>query len=220
MAAEILGISGSPIENSNTDRAVKRVLDATGMESEFIKLSDHSVQPCRACLKCVQTNRCVVPDDGPMLADKFQAAKAFVLGSYPPFSSIDAWSKSFMERMYALRHLKLLTAGKVGASVITSACPPDVEGMPPSAEMAQKAIGFWMGAFGMENLGGMVILGNVPCIACGVGDECPVSGIKMMDPEGTVESVGVNSIDDDAGVLARTEELGQQIRAAVDAAEE
>jgi len=36
---EILGISGSPIKNSNTDRLVKALLDATGLESEFVKLS-------------------------------------------------------------------------------------------------------------------------------------------------------------------------------------
>ena len=31
MNAEVLGISGSPIKNSNTDRLVKTVLDATGL---------------------------------------------------------------------------------------------------------------------------------------------------------------------------------------------
>ncbi len=219
MPAEILGISGSPIKNSNTDRAVQRVLEATGLESEFIKLSDHNVQSCRACLGCIMTNKCVVPDDGQVLAEKFQAAKAFVLGSYTPYSSIDAWSKSFMERMYALRHQKMLNAGKIGASVVTSACAPDKEGLPQAVEMAQTAVAYWMMEEGMENLGGMVILGNVPCIRCGFGDECPASGIKMLEgPEATVDTVGVRDVDEDAMLVARADELGQQIRAAVDAA--
>ena len=44
MSAQILGISGSPVRHSNTDRAVQAVLDATGLESEFIKLSNGSEQ--------------------------------------------------------------------------------------------------------------------------------------------------------------------------------
>ena len=39
---KVMGISGSPIPNSNTDRAVKAVLDATGLETEFFKLIDEN----------------------------------------------------------------------------------------------------------------------------------------------------------------------------------
>ncbi len=39
MSIEVLGISGSPIENSNTDRLIQAVLDATELECEFVKLS-------------------------------------------------------------------------------------------------------------------------------------------------------------------------------------
>ncbi|BBO91981.1 hypothetical protein DSCOOX_51610 [Desulfosarcina ovata subsp. ovata] len=35
---KVLGVSGSPIKNSNTDRALKAVLNATECETEFIKL--------------------------------------------------------------------------------------------------------------------------------------------------------------------------------------
>lgn len=37
---KVLGVSGSPIENSNTDRIVKTILEASGLEPEFIKLTD------------------------------------------------------------------------------------------------------------------------------------------------------------------------------------
>jgi multimeric flavodoxin WrbA len=36
---KVLGVSGSPIKNSNTDRALKTVLDATGCETELVKLN-------------------------------------------------------------------------------------------------------------------------------------------------------------------------------------
>ncbi|MFP4654583.1 MAG: flavodoxin family protein [Methanohalobium sp.] len=52
---KVLGVSGSPIKDSNTDRALKTVLDATGMDTEFIRLKNYNIEPCRACLKCVDT---------------------------------------------------------------------------------------------------------------------------------------------------------------------
>lgn len=39
-------------------------LKATGLETEFIKLKDYTVAPCQGCLGCVETNQCVVKDDG------------------------------------------------------------------------------------------------------------------------------------------------------------
>ncbi|MBU0907951.1 MAG: NAD(P)H-dependent oxidoreductase, partial [Proteobacteria bacterium] len=67
---KVLGISGSPIKNSNTDRAVKMVMAATmAGKLWFYKLSDYQISPCNACLGCVETNRCIINDDGVMLAE-------------------------------------------------------------------------------------------------------------------------------------------------------
>ena len=38
---KVLGVSGSPIANSNTDRALRLALASTGLETEFIKLKDY-----------------------------------------------------------------------------------------------------------------------------------------------------------------------------------
>jgi len=50
IVVEILGISGSPVKNSNTDRLVKLVQDSTGLKSEFIKLFDCKIEPCHVCM--------------------------------------------------------------------------------------------------------------------------------------------------------------------------
>ncbi len=34
---KVLGVSGSPIKNSNTDRALQLALESTGLETELIK---------------------------------------------------------------------------------------------------------------------------------------------------------------------------------------
>lgn len=216
MAATILGISGSPILGSNTDRAVRFILESTGLPAEFIKLSDLSFEPCRACLGCVKTNECVVKDDAQVLAHKFHEARAFVLGGYTPYSSLDARTKAFMERMYCLRHLTGLNRGKIGVSVVTTACQPGVQGMPPAAETASSQIAFWMMEEGMVNLGSMIILGNVPCIRCGNGDTCEMSGIHMLhSPQATVASVGVRDLERDEGLLAQARALAARLRDAL-----
>ncbi|MCK5660629.1 MAG: flavodoxin family protein, partial [Methanosarcinales archaeon] len=78
---KIIGISGSPIEDSNTDTLIKEILDATGAENEFVKLSAIDVAPCIACMKCVYTNKCIINDDFKWLSKKVLQADAIVIGS-------------------------------------------------------------------------------------------------------------------------------------------
>ena len=216
MSVQVLGISGSPIRDSNTDRAVKRILEETGLRTQFVKLSQLEFEPCRACLGCVNSNRCVVADDARELAEEFHDAPAFVLGAFTPYSSLDARTKAFMERMYCHRHRVGGNSGKVGVSVITTACRPGAPDLPAAAETAASQIAFWMREEGMENLGSMVVHGNVPCIRCGRGDACPMSGVKMLfGPEATVESVGVNTFEEDQSLLQTAKELGEKVRRAV-----
>ncbi len=216
MSAEVLGISGSPIPDSNTDRAVRCVLEATGLTTAFVKLSDLRIEPCRGCLACKDNNRCVVRDDGQALAEQFRAAKAFVLGAYTSYCSLDARTKTFMERMYCLRHQAGLNRGKVGAAVITTSCPPDVPGMPPAVQTAQTQLAVWMMEEGMNNLGSLVLVGNPPCIRCGYGDQCELSGVKMLHgPHATVESLGVRRFEDGDTLIQNARQLGLKIRAAL-----
>lgn len=212
MAAALLGISGSPVPKSNTDRAVQYILESSGLDYEFIKLSNYDIQPCRACLGCKDDNRCVVKDDAQELAVKFREAKGFVLGAFTPYSSLDARTKAFMERMYCFRHQEGLNRGKPGVAVITSACPPGVEGLPPALDTASAQIKFWMMEEEMECLGILGILGNVPCIRCGYGDQCSLSGIAMMHgPGATVESVGVRRFEDCPQLIGEAQALGKKL---------
>lgn len=217
MAAKILGISGSPIPGSNTDKAVKAVLAATGLETEFIKLSQLRMEPCRACLGCVEGNECVDDDDARELARKFHDAQGFVLGAYTPYSSLDGRTKTFMERMYCLRHQNALNAGKPGAFVVTTACPPGREGLPPASDTALAQLAFWMMEEQMQTVGHLVVLGNVPCIRCGHGDDCAASGVKMIEgPDATVASTGVREFKGSEELQALARGLGDKLRAAVD----
>ncbi len=210
---KVLAVSGSPVENSNTDRAVKIVMEATGAKKqEFFKLSDYTISPCNACLACVETNSCVIEDDGVMLAEKAYKADIIIIGGYTPYSSIDSRTKAFIERLYPLRHRHGLMAGKPGAAIVTCAIPPGKEGMPPACESGLSAIQYYMMEEGMKFVGGVSILGNVPCVKCRTGIQCQVSGLKMMHgPDATVESVGINTLEDDADTVFALKKLGEDL---------
>lgn len=209
---KILGVSGSPIKNSNTDRALKIVLEATCMKSEFIKLSDYNVGPCDACLGCIETNKCIKKDDGKMLAEKTYKADALIIAGFTPYSSLDSRTKAYMERLYPLRHRHGLMAGKPGGAIITSAIPPGQEQMPPAAEIGMDAIKHYMMEEGMNFIGGVSLLGNVPCVRCGHDNQCQMSGLKMIyGKDATLESVGINDFENDPEKVAELKRLGEAI---------
>ena len=56
MGIPILGVSGSPVPNSNSDRAAKGVLKVSKLEHDFVKFSDLHIRPCVACKRCVKDN--------------------------------------------------------------------------------------------------------------------------------------------------------------------
>jgi multimeric flavodoxin WrbA len=213
---KVLGVSGSPIKNSNTDRALKAVLDATGCETDFVKLINHTVAPCRACLGCVETNQCVVKDDGVVLTEKAKQADALVIAGFTPYSTLDARTKAFIERLYPLRHTHGFMAGKPGGAVITCCVPEDNEILPPACQMGIHAIQFYMMEEGMNFVGSVKVHGNVPCVKCGHGDECKMTGIKMLyGPDATVDSVGIETFEQQPEAMEAAAELGRKIAAAL-----
>jgi multimeric flavodoxin WrbA len=215
---KVLGVSGSPIKNSNTDKALRAVLEATDLETEFIKLTDYTVAPCLACLGCVKTNRCVIQDDGILLAEKAKEAEALVVAGFTPYSTLDSRTKAFIERLYPLRHTHGLMAGKPGAAVITSCVPEDNKELPPAAEMGVNAVMFYMMEEGMRFVGALKIQGNVPCVRCGFGGECRMSGLKMLyGPMATVDTVGIKAFESRPQNLDAAKELGVKLAEALKA---
>ncbi|CAG0992655.1 MAG: flavodoxin family protein [Candidatus Methanoperedens sp.] len=160
---KVLGVSGSPTENSNTDALINAILDATGAETEFVKLSEINVGPCIACMKCVRTNECVLNDHFKRLSKKVMEADAIVVGSPTYYGAASAFMKAFIERLYSKRHVKLLMRGKIAATVAVGVA-------------AEKMVAEWMGnalrAGGMEIVGSITAKGTPCCFVCGPGETC------------------------------------------------
>jgi len=158
MSIEILGISGSPIENSNTDRLVQAVLDATGLNFEFVKLSRINIRPCLACKRCVPDNICKVNDDFPELAERIKKAKALIIGAYIPYKQIDGFTKAILERFWSLRHVTNLLRGKLCATVLTYLSPDAADNVNQALAIQLKEMER------MELVGQVKVNGNIPCL--------------------------------------------------------
>lgn len=157
----VLGISGSPVENSNTDRLIKTIMDAT--ETEFFKLSDLNVNPCRACKKCVYTNKCAQDDDFKWLSKKVLDADALIIGTPVMYGSASGFTKAFLERLWSLRHIKLLRQGKIGANVVVGWS---------FTEEVSRWLNYVMMIEGMDVAGSVIGHGSPACFTCGPGKTC------------------------------------------------
>ena len=155
-------------------------------------------------------------DDGNKLADKARAAAALVIAGYTPYSTIDARTKAFIERLYPLRHKHGFMAGKPGGAVITSCVPEANPQLPPACQMGIDAVRFYMMEEGMNFVGAVKIQGTVPCVKCGHGDACAMSGIKMLyGLAATTDSVGIRRFEEQPLAVAGARELGQRIAEAL-----
>ena len=155
MSIEILGISGSPVPNSNTDQMVLQVMNASGLEYEFVKLSHLNVEPCRACKACVEDNICKVSDDFAELAKKIQEAKGLVIGGYTSYGMVDAFTKAFLERLWSMRQLISLLEQKYVVTIISGLSKE-------TRELALKSIAKQLLTEKMDHIAQLSIEENIP----------------------------------------------------------
>ena len=206
MSIEVLGISGSPIENSNTDRLIQAVLDATELEFEFVKLSRINIRPCLACKQCVPDNICKVKDDFPELAERIKKAKALIIGAYIPYKQIDGFTKALLERFWSLRHVSNLLRGKLCATVLTYLSPEAADNVKQALAIQLKEMER------MELIGQLMVKGNIPCLTCGVGDECEMSGLrKRYGPDARTSDYPYVRVEDQKEVWEEAMRIGRLI---------
>jgi hypothetical protein len=88
--------------------------------------------------------------------------------------------------------------------------------LPPAADFGVGAIRFMAMEEFMNCVGEVIMDGNVPCVKCGYGNGCKMSGLPMLHgPDATVESVGIKTFEEQDTVVAEAEALGKKIAAAL-----
>lgn len=207
MQPQIIGLSGSPIKNSNTDRLVQAILDSSGLSTEFVKLSKIQVRPCMACIGCKKDNVCKVKDDFPDLAEKVRKAGAVVVGGYSPYGAVDGFTKAFLERLFSLRHQNGLNRGKLAVVVTTG-----IGRGAPGLEEASNQIAHALNLEGMQVLGQLKVTGNPECMVCGYGETCPMSALPWIFGEDTkVTPEKFSQVEDQKETWQQARLLGQEI---------
>lgn len=200
---KIIGFSGSPIRNSNTDRLLKHTLENTGLAYQIVKLSNVNIGPCRACKGCVSDNICKVKDDFPAIAEKIKEADAIVLGAYTPYSLIDGFTKALLERFFSMRHQRSVLKGKYLVSIVASTYHE-------VRQQAHNAIILESIAEKMRYVSSLDISGSNPCFSCGSGNNCENSIKKRMGADADLSVDAIIPVESQA-VWQQAELTGRQL---------
>lgn len=150
---KVLGLSGSPRNNGNTDILLDNFLKGVkdeGMDTETIHLRDYVIQPCMGCERCRRDKTCTRIYDGMhLLYPKFEESKGIVLGSPSHNYNVTSWIKAFIDRLYPYydftddrpRNYSSRLKGQGRRAVVFGICEqPDMDGMGYTLEAMSKPL--------------------------------------------------------------------------------
>ena len=166
----IIGISGSPIVNGNTDRIIQAVLEQSGRDSLFVNLSTLRYDPCRACAHlCAPTNMCPVEDDLHPYLERILKADALVLGTSVNGGNITAWMYSFLSRLWCFRHVERLLQNKPVLLVASGLF----------RRSKYRVLPKFIDSVRSDNILGYIYYTTEipPCYKCGMGNVCKIGGL-------------------------------------------
>lgn len=103
---KVLGISGSPRKNGNTEFLLQHALEAAKavnpacIETELYSFANKTFIPCISCFRCQKAGHCVLEDDNfAELRDKWIDADAVVMATPVYHMSITGQLKCFIDRL-------------------------------------------------------------------------------------------------------------------------
>ena len=122
---KVVAFNGSARKDGNTAILIRRVLgvlEAEGIETEFIQLAGQQIHGCMACGTCrkIKNKECkIVNDDVNLYIQKMAEADGIILGSPTYFSMMSPEMKALIDRAgYVARANGDMFKRKVGAAVV------------------------------------------------------------------------------------------------------
>lgn len=111
---KIIGFSAGVVgRDSNTDRMVKVIMEKSGYDSEFVKLTAFDYSACKGCVwLCAKPEVCRLEDDLLPYYQKVKEADAVVLGSPVHFRNVSATMLAFISRFWGFRHVNFAIKDK------------------------------------------------------------------------------------------------------------
>lgn len=206
----ILVINGSPKPQGNLQRMVEKIARDTGYAYEMVHLAKLKINPCLGCVKCADSNRCIQPDDMAPLYDKIVAADAIIIGPVVYFGKANAFTHTFLERLFPLRHVQPQTQGKLAAVVCVGG---------NEAEKVTREVVYHLESYFIYKVVGSVFFNSAtfPCFICGYGTTCLYGGpARSMTPEEFEKFTEITpemfqNFEDHPAVVAVCEQLSQEL---------
>ena len=101
---EVLGVSGSPRKNGNSDVVLKTMISGVSEErvsSNSLNLTNIHFQGCIGCEKCRKDKICTGLTDGmSLIYSKVISSKGLILVSPTHNYNVTSWMKAFIDRLY------------------------------------------------------------------------------------------------------------------------
>jgi len=99
-----------------------------------------------------------------------------------------------------------LLRGKLCATILTGLMPDVLDSVNQS--MASELKEYER----MDLIGQLTVQGNVPCLTCGEGDECEMSGLKVLyGPDAKTSDYGYSRVEDQKEVWEEAIQIGRLI---------
>lgn len=115
----ILGISGTPRKNGNSEVLLNAALEPfqhAGWGIDKFLLSEIEIRPCIGCDGCVETRGCCISDDMKAVYEAYDACDAIIISSPTYWRNVPAQLKAVFDRTYATGSLRPLK-GKLGGAI-------------------------------------------------------------------------------------------------------
>jgi multimeric flavodoxin WrbA len=169
----ILGLSGSPIVGSNTDRIVKAILEHSRKKTVFVNFSELRFDPCRGCCHlCAKTNLCGRKDNLYPYLKLVLKSEALVLGTPYQLGMPTGFMYNFLTRLFCFHHVNRLLLDKPVVLVSVGIKPEEIQnGIKNFEKMVKHGDQF-------ESLGHLYFNSHTPpCLKCGAWSYCHVGGL-------------------------------------------
>ena len=150
--ALVLGCMGSARRDGYTIGVLEATLHGAdsvdGVETELIRLLDHSFGPCTSCYECIRMpeHRCILPDDmgrrgSGALWQRVETANALVLAT-----PVHGWMADALIHLFAERLYPFLWSGELKGIPVGTLAVASNQGFQDSANRMLCQLAFTMGA--------------------------------------------------------------------------
>lgn len=113
---KVIGISGSPRRDGNTETLLTEVLrgaEEAKADTRLFILQEMNISPCRHCEGCLAEGECVVEDDMSLIYAEIKSLDALVLASPIQFYGLTAQAKAMIDRCQAFWARKYVLKRKI-----------------------------------------------------------------------------------------------------------